>query len=151
MSWLIGCVVAMVERLKSVQDFLVKCQGSDDFKAVQQKQFDGMLNELRLLKTVPLEQASEMMDLIRAMVWTDDMKEALCKVVQGKASLSSTRVVLQHWTNCPLFLREEDWLRLTNVGLQSQAFTVNLKEMVDHLSFRSRFSAIFFLHVFVWT
>ena len=90
---------------------------------------------LRGLKPLSHEQASEILTLIDQMLWKDDMKKVLKEIIQEKAAFvqSPTRVILQHWTHFPLYLRAEDWLRLTNPSMQSQAFTVTLKEMLSLL------------------
>ena len=125
----------MAARLKSVHDFLLKCQGSDKFEEICKAQFDAAVQELRGIKALSHEQASEILTLIDQMLWKDDMKKVLKEIIQDKVAFvqSPTRVILQHWTHFPLYLREEDWLRLTNPSMQSQAFTVTLKEMMDHL------------------
>lgn len=65
---------------------------------------------------------------------SEEMKNALEKVVQEKVGFNqSTRVILQHWKFFPEFLKDGHWVRLTNPGLQSQALTVHLKLLMEHL------------------
>ena len=74
------------------------------------------------------DQLAEEMDL------SEEMKNALVKLVQEKVGFNqSTRVILQHWKFFPEFLKDGHWLRLTNPGVQSQALTVDLKLLMEHL------------------
>ena len=126
--------VMAVDRLKGVGKFLQQCRGADDFSAIQKTQHTALLQELGQLRQASHEECASMISLLKEMDLTEEMKDALVKLVQEKAGFNqSTRVILQQWKFFPEFLKEGHWLRLTNPGLQSQALTVHLKLLMEHL------------------
>lgn len=122
-----------VTRLKGVKEFLENCRDEANFSELRQKQFDAMLKELQQLKQVSHENGAQMMTSLKSMPWTEEMMSSLLAVVTEKVSFVSTRVSLQNWKLLPLYLRDADWLRLTNPSLQPQALTVHLKLLIEHL------------------
>ena len=121
-------------RLKGVKDFLESCKDDANFSELRQRQFEAMLKELQQLKQFSHVNGAQMITSFKSMPWTEEMMSTLVEVVQEKVSFVSTRVTLQNWKIVPLYLREADWLRLTNPALQSQALTAHLKLLIEHLS-----------------
>lgn len=105
-----------VTRLKGVKEFLENCRDEANFSELRQKQFDAMLKELQQLKQVSHENGAQMITSLKSMPWTEEMMSSLLAVVTEKVSFVSTRVSLQNWKLLPLYLRDADWLRLTNPG-----------------------------------
>ena len=123
-----------VDRLKGVVRFLEQCRGAHDFETIQKKQYDVLLQELEQVREMNHEEAAEALSLLKTVDVTADLRSCLEKIVQEKVGfVQSGRAVLQQWTYFPEFLKDSLWLRLTNPGLQSQALTVHLKLLVEHL------------------
>lgn len=123
-----------VDRLKGVVKFLEQCRGAHDFETIQKKQYDVLLQELEQVRQMNHEEAAEALSLLKTVDFTADMRSCLEKIVQEKVGfVQSGRVVLQQWKYFPEFLKDSLWLRLTNPGLQSQALTVHLRLLVEHL------------------
>ena len=123
-----------VDRLKGVVKFLQQCRGAEDFESIQKKQYDVLLQELEQVRQMNHDEAAEALSLLKDIDFTADMRSCLGKIVQEKVGfVQSGRVVLQQWKFFPEFLKDSLWLRLMNPGLQSQALTVQLKLLVEHL------------------
>lgn len=123
-----------VDRLKGVVNFLQQCRGADDFDAIQKRQYDILLQDLEQVRQMNHDEAAEALSLLKDIDFTADMRSGLEKIVQEKVGfVQSGRVILQQWKYFPEFLKDSLWLRLTNPGYQSQALTVHLKLLVEHL------------------
>lgn len=133
-------MVLLKDRLEALGGYLRQCEKESDFGSLRQQQYELIHKSLtEQLVKVTFTEAGQYVQLLQAMPWTDEQRKALLSVVQGKLLNSEQqtpaagRLPMQDFTAFPRYLRDEDWKRITDASLASQALSLTLKEIMEHL------------------
>jgi hypothetical protein len=128
------------ERLQALTQYLKQCERENDFDQLRAQQFTSLLENVRGQVTkLEFIEGAEVVSLLQGMPWTMDQRKDLITEVQSKVlakeqtAAVTGRLPMQDFTSFCHYLRQEDWDRLCDPSLQSQALHVHLREIMEHL------------------
>lgn len=128
-----------VERLQALGTFLEQCRNETNFDTLREQQFNVMRGSFNDMHSVTFEEGVALVSTLQSQLWNEEQRRALIGIIQEKTVAHAQtapvggRRMQQDFLNLPLFLREEDWARLRNPLLQSQALCGHLRLLAEHL------------------